>query len=563
MSLIVKAAAFVTGRQWPRWHERTFMPQETQSQLLLDIVKHNRATAFGRDHRFETIRSPEDYKNQVPISDYERIRPYVERAQNGDAEVLTTEPVVMFTMTSGSTGEPKLIPVTASSKQNHRDLTRLWYYRAYLDHSEFLGNKLLGLVSPVEEGRTSSGIPYGAASGLIYQSSPRWIQNAYAVPYEVSGIKDFEAKYYLVMRLALEQEISFFGTPNPSSILKLVEIAEQYKTELIRDIRDGAIDARWNIPVEIRRALSGRLVKNPRRSQQLEKLADKFGILRPKDYWPQLKLIGCWKGGSVGVRLQEFVRWFDEATPVRDLGYMASEAQMTLPVTDTGSAGILDVGANFYEFIPEREIGNPNAAPLGCADLAEGEEYYLILTTPGGLYRYDINDVVRVAGFYNRTPLLEFVRKGRDVTSITGEKLHVNQLIEAVAQAQAATAIAVQHFHAAADAANSRYVIAVECDGAAPPQPALARFLGEIDAQLRRLNIEYAQKRDSRRLGGPVLWVMRSGWYARKTAAALARAGRDAQFKPPLLSSTLEDSAESLYVVEGDSRSTPASPLDR
>jgi GH3 auxin-responsive promoter len=550
MSLIVKAAAFVTGRQWSRWHERTFKPQESQNQLLLDIVRRNRATGFGRDFHFETIRGLEDYKNQVPIGDYERLRPYVERTQNGDADVLTADPVVMFTMTSGSTGEPKLIPITARTKKHHRELTRLWYYRAYLDHPEFLRDKLLGLVSPAEEGRTPSGIPYGAASGLIYQSSPRWIQNAYGVPYEVSGIKDFAAKYYLVMRLALEQEISFFGTPNPSTIIKLVETAEEHKAKMIGDIHDGSISTQWDIPPEIRQTLASRLAKNPLRARQLEELGNKFGMLRPKDYWTQLKLIGCWKGGSVGVRLQEFARWFDEATPVRDLGYMASEAQMTLPIADAGAAGILDIGANFYEFVPEDEFGKTNAIALGCTELEEGKEYYLVLTTPGGLYRYDINDVVRVAGFYNRTPLLEFIRKGRDVTNITGEKLHVNQVIQALAHAQAATGLRVQHFHACADVAESRYAFSVELDGDMPAQNCLAALLSELDLHLRRLNIEYAQKRDSQRLGNPVLWVMRSGWFERKAQASLTRAARDVQFKAPLLSAMPEDSSELLFVVE-------------
>ena len=84
------------------------------------------------------------------------------------------------------------------------------------------------------------------------------------------------------------------------------------------------------------------------------------------------------------------------------------------------------------------------------------------------MYRYDINDVVRVAGFYKRTPLIEFVRKGRDVTNITGEKLHVNQVIQAMAQAQTAAGIAAQHYRAFADVAQSRYAFMVEFDGAMP-----------------------------------------------------------------------------------------------
>ncbi|HEX6770153.1 MAG TPA: GH3 auxin-responsive promoter family protein, partial [Candidatus Binatia bacterium] len=392
MSLIVKAAAYVTGRLWTRWEKLCADPATAQNRLLLDIIQRNRATAFGKDHGFAVVRSLEEYRKQVAIGDYERRRPYVERAADGKSQVLTEEPVSMFTLTSGSTGAPKLIPVTATSLANHRRLTRLWYYRANLDHPGLFNNKMLGVVSPAREGNTAGNIPFGAASGLIYQSSPRWIQNAFALPYEIAEVKDFAAKYYLIMRLALEQPISFLGTPNPSTILRLVESADRAKDEIIRAIRDGTIGADCYLTASIRRALEPRLKKNPSRAAELERMVNHHGALRPMDYWPELRMIGCWKGGSVAVRLNELSLWFGDGMPVRDLGYMASEAQMTLPVSDSGSAGILDVSANFYEFIAENEIDNARPAVLTCAELREGANYYLILTTPGGLYRYDIND---------------------------------------------------------------------------------------------------------------------------------------------------------------------------
>ena len=508
MSLIIKAAAYVTGRLWTNWEKLCADPATVQDRLLLDIIQRNRATAFGRDHGFATVRSLEDYRKQVAIGDYEQLRPYVERAENGEAQVLTAKPVLMFTLTSGSTGAPKLIPVTAASRANHRQLTRLWYYRANLDHPGLFSGKMLGIVSPAHEGKTAGNIPFGAASGLIYQSSPRWIQNAFALPYEIAEVKDFAAKYYLIMRLALEQRISFLGTPNPSTILRLVECADRAKDEIIRDIGDGTIAAGCDLTSSIRQALESRLKKNPGRAAELERMVNHYGELRPKDYWPELQMIGCWKGGSVGVRLSELHRWFGESIAVRDLGYMASEAQMTLPISDAGSAGILDVSANYYEFIPESEIDSAQPAPLTCAELREGEHYYLILTTPGGLYRYDINDVVRVAGYYKRTPLIEFVRKGRDVTSITGEKLHVNQVIHAMAQAQTVAGVAAQHYRAFADVAQSRYAFMVEFNGTNPNENALKQLLAALDVNLSKLNIEYAQKRQSLRLNAPVLCVM-------------------------------------------------------
>jgi hypothetical protein len=549
MSLIVKTAAYVTGRLWARWEELCADPAAAQNRLLLDIIRRNHATVFGKDHRFAAVRSLEDYRKQVTIGDYERLRSYVERAANGESKVLTEEPVSMFTLTSGSTGAPKLIPVTVTSSAHHRRLTRLWYYRANLDHPGMFSGKILGVVSPAHEGKTAGNIPFGAASGLIYQSSPRWIQNAFALPSEIAEVKDFGAKYYLIMRLALEQPISFLGTPNPSTILRLVESADRDKQEIIRDIRDGTIGASCNLPPSIRQLLESRLKKNPNRAAELDRMVHHYGALRPRDYWPELRMIGCWKGGSVAVRLNELSGWFGDSIPLRDLGYMASEAQMTLPISDSGSAGILDVGANFYEFIPENEIDNPQATPLTCAEIRQGENYYLLLTTPGGLYRYDINDVVRVAGFFKRTPLIEFVRKGRDVTNITGEKLHVNQVIQAMEQAQSTAGIAAQHYRAFADVTQSRYAFMVEFNGANPNENALHQLLTALDANLSQLNIEYAQKRQSLRLKSPVLCVMQPGWFERQASAALQRGSRDTQFKAQLLSTTPEEASETWTTI--------------
>ena len=242
---------------------------------------------------------------------------------------------------------------------------------------------------------------------------------------------------------------------------------------------------------------------------------------------------------------------------------MASEAQISLPIEDRGCAGILAIDANFYEFIPESEIGAANPIALGCDDLEVGGVYYVIVTTAGGLYRYDINDLIRVAGFHGKTPLIEFLRKGRDVTNITGEKLHVNQVIQSMDQACIATTVAVRHFQACADLAKSRYAFMVEIEGAPLDKESLAHLLERIDAALCALNVEYAQKRESQRLRPPVLCLMKPGWFERKANSAVQRGGRDIQFKAQLLSDAPEDPSEILFVVDhGDSKVKAAEPSD-
>ena len=172
---------------------------------------------------------------------------------------------------------------------------------------------------------------------------------------------------------------------------------------------------------------------------------------------------------------------------------------------------------------------------LTAGELEEGACYYVLLTTLSGLYRYGINDVVRVRGFHRGTPIIEFVRKGRDMVSLTGEKLHVGQVMEAVAAAQQATGVRVAHFRAIGNAAEARYDLRLELDGVPPTDVTLASFGKAVDAQLARMNIEYDQKRASGRLGAPRIQVMPSGWHAQRRAAKMAQGGRDVQLKDALL----------------------------
>src|SRR5207249_4520990 len=124
---------------------------------------------------------------------------------------------------------------------------------------------------------------------------------------------------------------------------------------------------------------------------------------------------------STLLRLADHV---DPRVARRDLGFVASEGRLTVPLEDGTAAGVLAVHASFFEFIAEEEIDAPCPAARLPHELDEGRRYYVLLTGANGLYRYDLNDIVEVRGFHHRTPKVAFVRKGRDMVSITGEKLH-------------------------------------------------------------------------------------------------------------------------------------------
>ena len=212
----------------------------------------------------------------------------------------------------------------------------------------------------------------------------------------------------------------------------------------------------------MREEVKAQLKPNPKRARALERMVADSGSLRPRDYWPELALVGCWKGGSVGSTVDRLWPWFRQETPFRDIGYLSSEAYVTLPIEDDGCRGIPTLGANFYEFIPEGDMGSAEPRVMTIGQLESGESYYILLTSPNGLYRYDINDVVRVSGYHNGTPMLEFLRKGRDMVNLEGEKLHVSQLIQAVSEAQASVGVRVEYYRAVGRAEESRYALQLE-----------------------------------------------------------------------------------------------------
>jgi len=524
------------------FEKATREPAATQEALLQTMMTRNSDTEYGREHGFAEIRTLADYRARVPVVDYEDIRDRIQRVTLGEKGVLTAEDPVLFAQTSGTTGTPKYIPVTPTCQKGGGMTT--WLHYARRDHPTMFRHKMVTIVSPAIEGHTEGGLPFGSTSGMVVKEMPRVVQSAYAVPYDVYEIHDYEAKYYALLRLGLEREVSFIGTANPSSILKLAEMADANAEHLIRDLRDGTLSDEVEIPPEIRGVIAGRIRPNPRRAGELEAMRERRGgKLLPADYWSHMALLGCWKGGTVGAYVDKLGAWYDPnqqgMVPVRDMGYLASEARMSIPVSDEGAGGVLTIHLNVFEFVPAEEVDDRPDEPgdwtfLDPTDLEIGCEYYVFITTSGGLYRYDMNDVVEMVDSYNATPVIVFRRKGRGMTNLTGEKLSVNQVIAAMGQAGEAVGVPVGHFRAEPDIGRSLYVFKVEFDGALPAEKRL-EFLHRLDEGLGEVNIEYEAKRASGRLGPPLLQVMKSGWYERGKQSLVAEGKRLFQAKTVLL----------------------------
>jgi len=512
-------------------------PLKAQEEVLLKYLGRNKNTEFGSKYGFSYIKSIKDFRSRLPLSDYETIRPYVDRMKKGEENVLTADKVAFFGITSGTTGIPKLIPVTKYSQARNDELMDLWGYYTCRDHPHVVDGKILGIISPEVKSHTASGIPYGPEDGHAYNRMLRIVKRLYALPYQLFYIDDYDARYYSILRISMEHDVTTIATLNPSSLVLLCQRLPEVQERIIADIEAGTLDKSLEIPAEIRRAIAHALKPNRRRAEELKKLMKRYGELLPKRFWPNLDLIECWKGGTAKNYLQQLPRYFGKVA-VRDFGCLSTEARSSVPMSDEGAGGVLAMQTNFYEFIPKEEIGKADRRVLLCNELEAGKEYLLIVTTAAGLYRYDIDDVIRVDGFFNKTPVIEFVQKGRNAVSVTGEKVYESHINEAVLRASAKDKIGVQNFCAVAvigkSATASRYVFLIEFEDE-PSRAKKLKLLKSIEEELCAQNSEYDDLRKQQLIAHPSLKTVKPGEFERYRRKRVKEGSHDTQFKMPKL----------------------------
>ena len=544
----LKLIARPIRRRLAQFEAASLNPREVQEALLRDILAHQSATAFGRDHRFDAVQTIADFRRQVPVAGYEYIEPYIQRVCRGETSALLADPQIhMFALTSGTTATRKFIPVTPQYLADYRRGWNIWGLKVFRDHREVRMRPILQMAGDPDEFRTESGVPCGAVTGLTAKMQKRIIRWLYSVPACVARIKDPRAKYYVVLRMSVPRKIGMIIAANPSTLINLARAGDQDKEALIRDICDGTLSAHLDLPADIRSELTRRVRPNPERARELEEIVKRTGTLYPKDYWPSECILGNWTGGSVGSYLRHYPRYFG-ATPVRDIGLIASEGRMTIPFQDGTPAGVLDVTTHYYEFIPEAEADSPQPTVLGAHELKEGGTYFILLTTAFGLYRYHIYDLVRVAGFYNQTPLIEFLSKGAHFSNLTGEKLseyHITQAMAGVLREldlTLTTYSVVPCWPNDEAASNSNGAFEQPYYGLFIEQgdllePSLGHRLAQrLDERLRQLNIEYDSKRASERLGPMRLELLRTGFWPQWDRKRLQHTGGTLeQYKHPCL----------------------------
>lgn len=364
-----------------------------QGAYLKELLLKNADTVYGRKYGFDTIRSYRDFTRLVPLTEYEDYEPYIDRMCRGERDVLTAEEILLFELTSGSSGGKKLIPYTPSLKQEFQRGIRPWLYDIYDKIEGVSEGRSYWSITPVtaEKQYAPCGIPIGFEEDAEYfgRLEKGIMGMLFAVGSEVKFVSDMQDFYRRTSsRLLNCEELSLISVWNPTFLTILCDFMADHAQELARMLPPR------------RRALFREAVRGNR-----------FDRLFPK-----LKLISCWADGSAADYV-EAVRKRFPSVYIEPKGLLATECFTSFPLAgEEGSR--LSIYSHFFEF---RSLADNQIYP---AHKLQKGEYELIVTTGGGFYRYCIGDIIEVLETYrNRPPRIRFLRRKGVACDLFGEKL--------------------------------------------------------------------------------------------------------------------------------------------
>lgn len=402
-----------------------------QQKILLNLLRRNAATEFGRRYDFASIRSIAEYQARVPLSTYEDYRQAIEQIGMGQAEVLTCAPVLLLEPTSGSTAATKYIPYTAGLKAEFQHALAPWVVDLFSHQPALLRGPAYWSVTPVtrRNERTPAGIPIGFEDDSNYLGG--WqrhlIQAVMAVPPAVRLVENMETFRYVTLLFLLRcRSLALISVWNPTFLVLLLEKLQQWWPSLAADIAAGTLSPPSPLPADLQGHFLSLSRPLPRRAAEIERIFPK--TTNYQALWPHLGLISCWAEAQAARHVPELARLFPQAR-IQGKGLIATEGFVSFPLTGQPGAA-LALRSHFFEFLPAE---SPSSNPLLAHQLLLNQHYSVVITTGGGLYRYQLNDLVQVNGFLETCPLLRFMGKEAYVSDWFGEKLnerHVRQVLD-------------------------------------------------------------------------------------------------------------------------------------
>ncbi len=410
-----------------------------QEKVLLKLMKDNKTTEYGKKNNFEDVKSVEDYQNKVPFANYLTFEDYVMRmAHNGEKGLITNRYVRRFTESSGSTGRSKLVPLSAFAE---------WTCQCF-SFSAPVGCavkyfKSKGRIIPAQRGMLTAevgskklkGGTVSCLSSIPLLNLKPLVKFFNTTPLDVMFHNDnIEMdSHYLKLRFALQDEnVSYLGTIFITTLESMFFYMENNWEMLCDDIENGTINKSIIMPEEMRKKLLKKLKPRPARADALRKEFQKGFDNEPiiPRIFPKCEWMYGMGTGALSLYQKKLRRYIGEGIAIHYLGYVATEALMAVPIELNSFEYVMLPQNGFYEFLPLD--AEENQKPLTIKDVEVGKEYELILTNMSGFYRYRIEDVIKVTGFYHESPKVTFCYRLNQIANISGEKVNQMALDEIV-----------------------------------------------------------------------------------------------------------------------------------
>jgi hypothetical protein len=413
----------------------------SQEDVLKDLLKTGSKTNFGQDHRMGDIKNYDDFKNQIPVRDYEQFKKYIELIKEGKHNVLWKGRPIYFAKTSGTVSGIKYIPISKDSISNHINTARnaLLCYMAETGNSVFANGKMIFLSGSPELERIG-GVPTGRLSGIVNHHIPSYLRTNQLPSYETNCIDDWETKLDKIIEETINQDMTLISGIPPW--------VQMYFDRLMQNSGKQIKDLFPNFSVLVH----GGVNFEPYKSKLFDSIGKKIDTI--------------------------------ETFPASE-GFFAfqdsQEAEGLLLNTDSGI---------FFEFIPANEILNENPTRLSLKDVKAGENYALIVSNNAGLWSYNIGDTVK---FVSVNPYrLVVTGRIKHFISAFGEHVIGEEVEYSLMKAAEEEGVHITEFTVAPMIKNTDGKSFHEWFVEFENTPAdMRRFADKVDANLRKKNIYY------------------------------------------------------------------------
>ncbi len=480
----------------------------TQEQLFTESVLRNSETAFGREHEFSKLKSFDDYRQRVPIRHYEELAPWIERLAGGEDDALTHQLPIRFWKTTGTTSQAKKIPVTPASATRTMESfltlqgTQLHFHPELNERAD---TTLVAHISPktIKEFLGPHRIPYCSTTELPVERRPG--REQFTAPWLAplqEVVEDDAVRLQFLITFAAAHELRSVTCLHPSRFHTIVSTLHQQAENLVQELAEGTI-----LGEKCRPPL-------PELAGRLSQIWKGTGTLRPRDLWPSLSVLCSWSGSYIErYRTTMEQNFCPEFLPMPSI---SSEAFTTMTIDRNPVAQPLNIRGGLFEFIPAQSTVRADTSTQTFSELEVGQDYEIVLTSLGGLYRYATCDIFNVHSYEQGVPRMEYVGR-RSVSDLTGEKLAEEQVEDVLREVLAEFSLHSSDYTLCAVQAESAqerpgYVLALESEAEFERAEELAE---RLDQRFKSVNSRYELKRNFEDLNPLIVRLLEPGTFHR------------------------------------------------